>query len=67
MVVDSHGQRDFGLILPDNIVVEHRADLGRLGQSFDQAVAFLRTHDFHRDKLIAQDARAQRDAFVADV
>ncbi len=60
VVVDRHGQRDLGRLLPDDILVEHLANFARRGDGVGRFQLIVR--------LIAvlQHVHAQADALIAD-
>ena len=60
VVVDGHGQRDLGRLLPDDILVEHLANFARRGDGVGRFQLVVR--------LIAvlQHVHAQADALIAD-
>ncbi len=60
VVVDGHGERPLGLVLPDHVVVEDRVDVPRLGQA-------LEVEGDRRRELLVDDLVAEIDALVADV
>src|SRR3989442_15042344 len=59
MVMDGHGKNLLRTVLPDHILVEHRLDLGGLGERADLPRLFL-------FPLLGDDVVAELDALVAD-
>src|SRR5207244_9564571 len=60
VVVDGDGEDLLGPLLPDDVLVEHGLDLGRLGEAPDLAALLLLP-------LLGDDVVAELDALVADV
>jgi hypothetical protein len=60
VVVDGDRQRPLGGLLADHVLVEHIANLDRLGQ-------VLQLEDRRRRQLLVDDLVAEIDALVADV
>ena len=60
VVVDRYGQRALGLLLTDDVLVEHVVDLARLGQRLD-------VERRRSGELLVDDLVTEIDALVADV
>jgi hypothetical protein len=60
VVVDRYRQRPLGLLLADDVLVEHVVDLTRLGQRLD-------VERRRSGELLVDDLVAEIDALVADV
>ena len=60
VVVDRHRERALGLLLPDDVLVEHAVDLLRLRQVVD-------VERRRSGQLLVDDLVAEVDALVADV
>ena len=60
VVVDRYGQRALGLVLADDVLVQHAVDLARLGEVLD-------VERGRSGELLVDDLVAEIDALVADV
>src|SRR5204862_1494846 len=60
VVVAGDGQRPLGVLLPDDVLVEHVVDLARLGQRLD-------VERRRSGELLVDDLVTEIDALVADV
>ena len=61
VIVDRHGQHLLGVILPHNVIIQYRFDLGGLGHP----QALTDTHP--ADVVLGDDVVAQLDTLVTDV